>query len=176
MTGSMQYFSLPAAKFSWEDLCAKSRLTGALYKWHRNRILSRCSLPEKGLSNSLIEEGFTGIDRDKAYLQYKTYSHTQVLSVRQSKVWAKIKHELTIGDIQLGKGEDFDALIKALLQLCRKLGLKGLSFHTSPGTDLHALFSSRYASQPSFPTLFQDFGLDYPLESIRFTLADIDIF
>ncbi len=176
MTGSMDYFSIPVGKFSWEDLCAKSRPSTALYKWYRKMILSRHSISDNGLPNALIEEGFTGIDRDKAYLQYKTYSHTQVLSVRQSKVWAKIRHELTIGDIQLGKNEDFDALMKSLLQLCRRLGLKGINFHTSPGTHLHALFSSHYAPHPSFPMLFQDFNLNYPLENIRFTLADIDIF
>ena len=88
----------------------------------------------------------------------------------------KIKNGLAIGDMQPGKDEDFDALIQLLLQLCRKLGLKELSFHTSPGTDLHRLFISRYSSGPSFPVLFQDFGIDYPLDNIKFTLSDIDIF
>lgn len=176
MTGSMEYFSLPAAKRSFEGLSAKSRASSALYKWYCNRVLRKYSLQDNGLPNGLISEGFTGIDRDNAFLQYKTYSDTLVLQIRQSKVWVKIKNGLTIGDIQPGKDEDFDALIQSLLRLCHKLGLSTLTFHTSPGTHLHRLFTSRYPAHPSFPMLFQDFGLNYPLENIRFTFADIDIF
>jgi hypothetical protein len=176
MTGSMEYFSLPAAKRSLEGLAARSNMSSMLYDWYCNRILRKYSLPDKGLPNGLINEGFTGINRDKAYLQYKTFSDTQVLQVRKSKVWVKVKNGLTIGDIQLGEGEDFDALILSLLRLCRKLGLSSLTFHTSPGTHLHTLFASRFPSNPSFPMLFQDFIGNFDLENIRFTFADIDIF
>lgn len=174
--GNLEYFSLQTRKFSWEDACAKFRCSAALYQWYCSRVLRKYSIPENGLPNELIAEGFTGVDRDKAYLEYRTYNTTRVLLIGRSKVWVKIKNGLAVGDISLEQDSDFEALIDSLLMLCRKLGLKGLSFQTSSGTRLHRQFVSRYTSNPSFPIIFHDFGLDYPLDNIKFTFADVDIF
>ena len=176
MTGTMDFFSLQVVKVSWKNLSSKFSLTRIAYKWYCKRVLNKYILPERGIGNRLIKEGFTGIDRDESYLRYKTYSETLVLGISQSKVWVEIKYGLAIGDIELGTNEDFDAVIQLLLQLCRKLGLKEINFHTSPGTLLHRLFTNHYSSKPSFPIILLGLDPDYSLDNIKFTLADIDIF
>ena len=139
------------------------------------RILSKLLLPEKGLRNSIVEDGYAGIYRDEAYYQYKTFEKTYVISLGVVDLWIKTGKELVIGDIRLTEknSEYFFDQVKAL---AKKLNLGKISFQVCSGSRLHDLFASHYEGIPSFPVLFKDFGSGLPLEKIKFTFSDIDIF
>ena len=138
-------------------------------------MLNKYILHRHGIINSVIRDGYGGLYRDDLYLQYKTYSDTQVIKIGRAKAWIRIKNDLIIGDLDLAD-QDFNATMDALKKIAIKLGVRQIFFHTSPHTHLHSLFAACYKRVPSFPVLFQDLGAGLPFDKIKFTFADIDIF
>lgn len=143
-------------------------------KYHEG-ILNKLLLPQGGLRNSVIEDGYAGIYRDEAYYHYKTFENTYVIKTGSADVWIKVNKELIIGDIMLTGNSDKDFLDE-IKTLAKKLNLNKISFQVCSGCRLHDLFATRYKAIPSFPVLFKDFGSGLPLKKIKFTFADIDIF
>jgi len=84
-------------------------------------------------------------------------------------------YELIIGDILL-TGDNHNNFIEEVKMLAKKLNAKKISFQCSPDCSLHKLFANYCTASPSFPVIFKDFGSGLPLEKIKFTFADIDIF
>ena len=120
-------------------------------------------------------EGFGGVYRDDRYLKYKTYSNTKVLKIGNAKVWMKIQNDLIIGDLEIAE-QDFDAVINAIKKIAERLGVANISFQSSPGVQLHTWFAKKYKTAPSFPIIFLDLGAGIPLDKLKFSFADIDIF
>lgn len=175
ITETLNYFTIAASRFSLEGLAAKHPFFKNLYAAYTRQVLKKHLLPQNGIANSLIAEGFAGVDRSAEYLAYKTYSHTQVVKLGGATVWLKINNGLTIGDI-LVNPNDFDATISELKTLARKLGLKQVVLQTSPASRLYTLLAKNYLPSPSFPVLFQDLDSGLDLSCIKFAFADIDIF
>ncbi|CAN5390923.1 hypothetical protein BH10BAC2_BH10BAC2_47810 [soil metagenome] len=171
----MDYFLIPVNAASVEKLCAKSTLTKKIYEKYVHYVLGKLLITEKGLPNILTQEGYAGILRSKDYLRYKTYNPTYVLKIGCSKIWIKISHHITIGDIELGEN-NFDLIIATIKKISKRLGIKAIYFHSCSKTILHTLFSEKYPPQASFPVIYKDFDSGLPLEKIKFTFADIDIF
>jgi hypothetical protein len=122
-----------------------------------------------------MTEGLGGISRDEGYLLYRTYSLSRVIRIGSARIWMRVRGGLVIGDLQVGDA-DFLSTIEALRRLARQAGLAGISFIVSVGTAVHRQFAMQYTAEPSFPVLFQDLGSPIPLEQIRFSYSDIDIF
>ncbi len=175
MTEMLQYFTIPAAKVSLEGIAARHPVFKSIYKWYTGLILKKYGLPIKGIQASPLAEGYGGVDRSAAYLNYKSYSETRVIKIDDATLWIKINNGLTIGDILIG-GANFENVMRKVVSLARKLGLKQIVFHASPHSQLYALFAKQYQPAASFPVLFQDFGAGIPNDQIKFTFADIDIF
>src|SRR6266496_1337813 len=175
MTEYMERFSIPVNSFSLESFSQHFGLTRGLYKKYIQWILNKYFLPEQGLSNSVIAEGFGGVYRDDRYLKYKTYSETKVIKIGNAKVWIKIQNGFVIGDIEM-TGNDFEALISGIKKIAKRVGTANIFFQVSPGTRLHTLFTEKYKPAPSFPIIFLDLGADIPLNKLKFSFADIDIF
>jgi hypothetical protein len=175
MTESLECFSIPVATLPLTSLTRRWSWLNPFYRKYIERILRRYTLPETGLPNSVIADGYAGLLRDERYFRYKSYSDTKVVRAGKAKAWISTGRTLVIGDLEL-TGPDFTAAIKAIKKLAGILGIRQIFFHSSPHTHLHELFSTHYAKTPSFPVLFQDFGAGIPLERIKFTFADIDIF
>ena len=133
-------------------------------------------VPLKGISNSILEDGFAGVCRNNDYLNYKTYGSTKVIRVGKTNIWLNNKYGLMFGDIAGISEANFDMVIDELKSIARKTGVRQIQFHCTPGTTLHHLFSQHYTPIPSYPILFQDFGSSIAPENIKFTFADIDIF
>jgi hypothetical protein len=138
-------------------------------------VLKKLLSPEKGLSNSVLDEGFAGVYRDEQYLEYKTYSQTNVLKIRNARAWLKIQNGLDLGDLNLGN-EDFKLTMTSLEKIARRLGVTQISFQVSTATRLFALFEREFKAIPSFGVGFKNLGADIPLDKTKFTFADIDIF
>jgi len=175
MTESMECFEIPVSAAPWKGISNRFPLFKKIYAAYSNSILRKYLTTEKGVPNSVIIDGFAGILRDEAYLNYKTYSDTIVIRVDKATAWIKIKNELVIGDMELN-GQDFDYTMKKIKILASKLGLKKILFHSCHDTHLEWLFVARYPPIKSFPVLFQDLGANISFDKIKFTFADIDIF
>jgi GNAT superfamily N-acetyltransferase len=174
MTDSMSCFTLPVKTWPLEKLATRLSMTN-VYNRLVNRVLKKYAAPRTGIANQLLTEGYAGIDRDAAYMAYKTYTNNQVITIGSVIAWIKIKNGLIIGDLRV-ESAGFERAIKKIKRLAAILGTRQVQFHISPGTALHTLFSERCASAPSFPVLFQDLDSGLPLAAFKFSFADIDIF
>jgi Acetyltransferase (GNAT) domain len=175
MTHTMERFYVPVDGLPLELTASRFRWLKSLYARYVDRVFGQYTLAQPGLGNAFLAEGFGGISRDERYLFYRTYSPSRVIRVGAARVWLRVRGGLVIGDLQVGE-EDFGTTIEELRDLARRAGLGGISFIVSVGTAVHRQFAAQYTAEPSFPVLFQDLGATIPLEEIRFSYSDIDIF
>jgi hypothetical protein len=175
MTGSLDCFSIPANSLPLRSLSRKLKLEKP-YNSYVEFILKKKRSRLKDAANPVLDEGYAGVHRSRDYLLYKTYNRSSVISIGNSKVWISPRHNLQIGDMENVNETNFSFVIDQLKILAKKLGVTEIQFHCSPQTKLHKLFSQVCEPVASFPVLFQDFGSLVPLEKIRFSYADIDIF
>jgi len=176
MTETMECFIIPVNSLPVESFARKLSFLQKFYRRYRQFVLNHYSLPEKGLSNAVVAEGFAGVCRNDSYLEYKQFSRTRVIRINDSTLWISDKPGLLIGDMEGVDENNFAAVIRKVKRMAMKLGVRQLQFHTSPGTRLHGLFAAHYRAMASYPVLFQDFGSTIPPAKIKFTFADIDIF
>jgi hypothetical protein len=175
MTHTMERFYVPVDCLPLELTASRFGWFKSMYARYVERVFGRYTLAQPGLGNSFMAEGLGGIRRDERYLLYRAYSASRVIQIGPARVWLRARSGLVIGDLQIGGG-DFHETLGVLGELARRAGLSGISFIVSPGTAIHGLFSAEYGAEPSFPVLFQDLGSPIPLEEIRFSYSDIDIF
>jgi len=175
-TAAMDRFEVRISALPLASLAARWPFMKPWYRRYQHIVTARYALSLAGVPGSMITGDDAGVQRSAPYLECRKYNDTQVLGIGPVKVWVKITPVLFIGDMEGVDENNFDSVIRTLAKLCRRLGIRRISFHTSPDTILHRLWSARYAAVPSFPVLFQDFGAEVPLEKIKFTFADIDIF
>lgn len=175
MTETMVCYIIPVGIIPLERIAKKLPFLKNAYKKYLQYILKDYLIPLKGIENSVFKDGFAGLDRNAHYFNYKAYNDTQVIKIGRSLLWIKIKNGFVIGDISCTE-EDFDQTMNEVRKLALKLGVKQIKFHTSHQTQLSSLFSERYDSIPSFYVLFKDLGTHIPLDKIKFTFADTDIF
>ncbi|WP_295791197.1 GNAT family N-acetyltransferase [Mucilaginibacter sp.] len=168
-------FIIHTPNFSWNRFFGKLPALKVLYSRYQQHVLKKHLLDQRGVENSIINDGCSGVYRDENYLRYKSYNDTKVIKLGSSTLWIKISGILLIGDINL-QADDFDDMMYELKKLAGKLGLKQIHFHASPGTTLHGLFAMRFKSIQSFPAIFKVLGEDLPLDKVKFTSADIDTF
>lgn len=154
---------------------SRVKLFRKFYKRYKQNILSKYLTGEKGVANAVRNEGYAGVVRDNSYLEYKTGNEKAVIQVGSSKAWIRVGREMFIGDMEVTE-DDFEKLTGILKVIAKRIGTKEIVFITSKHTFLHSVFSKRYKAFPSFPVLFRDLGAGIPLEKIKFTFADIDIF
>jgi hypothetical protein len=176
MTETMDCFVIPVSTLPLEWLSKKSRGLKKIYGRYRQFILEKYAVPGKGLANAVLTDGYAGLWRSDDYLQYKLFSGAVVVRVGGSRLWLSNKQGLLIGDAEGVDGKTFPAFMQQVKKLARKLGIRQVQFHSSTGTGLHSLFAAKYKAIPSYPVLFQDFGSAIPVDKIKFTFADIDIF
>jgi hypothetical protein len=137
--------------------------------------LQKFLIAKKGLDNSAIADGFGGVYRDEAYFDYKGFSNSYVLRISCAELWVKTNKSLIIGDIKL-MTDDRKHFFKEVKEVAKKLGVDKITFQVSPNCSIHNFFSESHKPTLSFSILFQDFGSGIPLEKIKFTFSDIDIF
>ena len=174
VTERMELFTIPVNAFPLEKLLRDFRWTEWIYKKYAGWILKKYSIAEPGLPSSVIAEGYGGVYRNEEYLKYKS-NDKQVIQIGNSKAWIKIRNGLIIGDLS-GEAQHFHLLMNTIKKIAKLLGISRIFFHASPGTRLHTLFEKWYKAEASFPVIFLELEASVPLEKIKFTFADIDIF
>ena len=175
MTETLDYYCIPSGMVSMMGLPKRIPFLKNLYEQYQAYILKNYLVSRKGIDNSVLKDGFAGINRNAHYLNYKTYHDTHVIKIGEALLWIKIGNALVVGDINC-REEEFDNMMDELRKLAFKLGLGNIHFHTSHQTRLSSLFSARYQPTPSFYVLFKDLGANIPLDKIKFTFADVDTF
>lgn len=174
-TEIMELYLIPVETIPLESIAEHTPLLGKLYKEYQHQVLKKYLLPQKGIENSVLSDGFAGINRDEEYLNHKDCHELQVLRIGKALLWVKIKNAFIIGDI-ICADKDFDDMMHKVHKLASILGLKQVQFQTSPDTTASGLFSKRYHFIPSFHVMFKDLGCNIRPEKIKFTFADIDTF
>lgn len=172
-TEDMHRFNIPVRGFPLQRLM-KHGLRNT-YENYCRRILKKYLLSQNGLLLSAARDGFGGVDRSDRFLAYKKYSPSFVVQLAGARVWFRIRQDLTIGDMDC-TAENFTAVMRQLKKIANRLGLPEINFQLSPGTRLHQLFTEYYTPHISFPVCFKDLGAAVPLEKIKFSFADIDVF
>jgi hypothetical protein len=176
LIGRMDCFTIHC-KTSWlRKMPAKIPLLKNRHKRFVQNLIRKNSEPLNGIACSFVTEGFAGVDRTEAYLNYKQYNPSSVIKIGEASIWISTRHGFMIGDLEGVNKENFENLMSQLQKIAEKTCVSEIRFHCSGGTQLHDLFSQSYPATPSFPALYQDFGSQIPPDKIRFSLADIDIF
>jgi hypothetical protein len=160
----MDYFVIPVETLLSAKLFGKISFLKKYYERYQQSVLKKYLVTEKGIHHSAEIDDFATVYRNADYLQYKTYSQTEVIKTGDTKVWISANEK------------NFSDTIEQLKRIAGKTGATEIQFHCSPGTRLHNLFSAYFKASPSYPALFQDFDSPVPPEKIKFTFADIDIF
>ena len=174
-TETMHCFTIATQAFPFKKILRVLRF-GRLYNRYMRYVISKYSNGSKGVDNSVIADGFAGVYRNEDFFSYKKYNDTHVLIIGNSKIWISIKDSLNIGDMENITEKNFQMAIEGIRTIARKLGIRQIQFHCCKDTTLYNLFSNSSNSIPSFPVLFPDLNSSVPIENIKFTFADIDIF
>ena len=176
-TERMDCFVIQTGAATWIRAFNKLPLLRTFFRIYQQKQLKNYRTNQQGLENSVLADRYTGIYRDTDYLNYKVYTSNQVIQIGHSLLWIKIGTEIIIGDMMVNP-VDFESTMGELKKLARRLGISAIQFHTSPGTTLHRLFLKYNKNEviTSFPVIFKVLDDNIPLDKIKFTFADIDIF
>lgn len=175
MTEMMDCYVVPVSIIPAERIMKKLPFARKFYHRYQQKVLQEYLVTADGTENSILKDGFAGVNRNAHYLRYRGYHKTYVIQIGASLLWVKIRNGLVIGDIDC-KPKDFDDMMEKLQRLAFKLGVHRILFHTSHQTQLAAMFAERYEAVPSYYVLFKDLGSRIPLDKVKFTYADIDHF
>jgi len=174
-TETMQCFTMTTRAFPFKKMLTVLGLV-RLYNSYMRYVVNKYSIRSKAVNSSVIADGFGGVYRNEAFFSYKKYNETHVLIIGNSKIWISIRDSLIIGDMENVTEKNFQMVIQSIKRIARKLGIRKIQFHCCKDTTLYNLFSNSSRGIPSFPVLFQDLNSSVPIEKIKFTFADIDIF
>jgi GNAT superfamily N-acetyltransferase len=133
----------------------------------------------KPFKSSVIDEQFGGVDRSDDFIKYKTYSPNHLISFCGKSVWVKPEGMfLKVGDIENCSESDFHKILNRLKVVCFFTGLPYLRFHVSPNTCTERLLIKYGAikHEQSYPIGYVDFGCNFDMKRVKFTMADNDTF
>jgi hypothetical protein len=175
VSAQMECFIIPVKALPLERLVNKFPVLKGLYRFYAKNVIKKYASPQKGITNTLISEGFYGLHRDSSYLDHKTYTESFTIKTGAAAVWFRIADGMVIGDIDFGANEPQD-IIPRLKKTARRLGLQKLQFQADKRSALNAFLKKYTEPIPSFPVIVKDLGARLPLDKMAFTFADIDIF
>lgn len=146
----------------------------SFFQKKRNRYI-KGELGGLSFDSSVVRDGFAGIERSPEYVLYKSFTNTTIESAGNMKAWIKIGHDLSIGDMEVTKAGLPEA-IKTLQAVAKKAEAGKIFFMASRDTSLHRMFTQYYEPLPSFPVVVRELETGLPVDKLRFTFSDIDIF
>jgi len=170
-------YRVPVRTAPVERVARRAGALGGLYERHVTRTLRPYVPADPVLENSLVVEGFAGIDRDREFHAYKAaFNGSRVLAVDGGRAWVNPQHGLLIGDLEASSEADMDASLRSLVRLARRLGLHHVVFQVSRGTRFSPFFESRARTLPGLPVIHRNLSSQIPADRLRFTFGDLDNF
>jgi ribosomal protein S18 acetylase RimI-like enzyme len=147
-----------------------------LYSRYARRALARRAASDH-LENSLLAEGFAGVERDAGFQAYKaSFTGGRTLALGGGRAWLKVDGGLFVGDLEAASEADLDATLRALERLAVRLGSDRVLLQASEETRFATLLPSRYRRLPGLPVIHRDLGSRIPAARLRFTSGDLDNF
>jgi hypothetical protein len=167
-----------AVRTLWAERAARrSGAVAGLYERHRERTLRPYAPADPVLENSLVHEGFAGIERTREFHAYKSaFNTSRVLALDGGRVWVNLQHGVLIGDLEAQDEPGMDRELRALERLARRLGLHQIVFQVSKGTRFSPFFESRARTLPGLPVIRRNLSSEIPAERLRFSFGDLDNF
>ena len=162
----------------WAERVA--RRTGALrslYEQYVERTLNAYAAADAVLENSLVRDGYAGIERDAAFVAYKSsFAGSRVVAVAGGRAWLNVRHGLLVGDLEASSDADLAATARALQRLARRLGVHHIVFQASKDTRFSPPLGNLFRSGPGMPVIYRNLNSQIPSEKLRFTFGDFDNF
>ena len=160
-----------------ERVARRAGVVRPLYERHVERTLSAYAAGDPVLANSLLSEGFAGVDRERVFHDYKSsFAGSRVVALEGGRVWLDVRHGLFVGDLEASSDADLDKTRRALERLARRLGVHQILFQASKDTRFSPFFANRFGTLPGMPVIYRNLRSQIPSEKLRFTLGDLDNF
>lgn len=149
---------------------------GGLYDRYSSRTLAGRSAGDT-LRNSLVAEGFAGVDRDAGFHAYKrAFGGSRIVETAGGRAWIKVHHSLMIGDLEATSDAELERTMHDLRRLAARLGVRQIVSQTSKDTRLSRFFAGRPGASRELPVIHRDLASALPRERLRYTLGDLDSF
>lgn len=170
-------YRLPVRTLWAERLARRVGPLRPLYERYVQRTLMAYAPADPVLENSLIREGFAGVDRDRSFHAYKSsFAGSRVLALEGGRAWLNPHHGLLVGDLEALTDVDLGTTCRALARLGTRLGVHQISFQASKDTRFSRALASRFRTFPGLPVIHRNLGSQIPVEKLRFTFGDLDNF
>jgi hypothetical protein len=148
----------------------------SLYHRYVDRTLSARAADERALENSLLRDGFAGIERDHSFFEYKfRFAGSRILSLDGGRAWLNVQRGLFIGDLEASSDSDLARTIRELKRVARRLGMHQIVFHASTETRFSGSLPG-FRSSPGMPVIYRNLRSQIPSARLRFTFGDFDNF
>ena len=138
-----------------------------------------CELPKsKAFSSSCLDADIPVIDHSQEFCDYKQYEDNYLVEIDGIGVWLKLTDNyLLIGDIEKATEEKWYKVLQSLKKIAKQMGILYIRFNSSTNVPLLKFFS-KYGRK--MEVQYAIAGLQFtdavPMERMKFTAADIDIF
>ncbi len=170
-------FRLPVATVWAERLAAKVAPLRRPYELYAERGIAKRAPHDGVLQNSLLAEGFAGVDRDAAFHQYKTaFTGCRVVELDNGRVWVEVGYGLLVGDFDGQTEAGLLAEVASLRSLARRLGLHHVLFQASQDTRFTRFLTPTFRTTPGMPVIYRNLSSQIPSERLRFSFGDFDNF
>jgi hypothetical protein len=171
----MQCYILPLSTISSETIYRKTRLFEKQKQASIQKQLKPLLIEKKDL-HSIDTTQFGGIDRSRAFYQYKSFSPNYFIRLNDTRIWIKPLGGLLVGDLEIRDEDQVFTCISKLKELARKLGLNKLVIQASPRSPLNQTLQKRYQASESWLIGYKNFNSNFPLNELQFTYGDLDTF
>ncbi len=128
-----------------------------------------------GFENSIIEN-HPQIIHDADFFKFKAFQNSYLKQIGDFKVWFKLTDmSLMVGDISSSK--DFSSAHKQVCILAKQLGIPHVRYQVSSGTALFDFcVKNGFPRGNTYPIAGIALDENFPIEKMKFTLADFDTF
>jgi hypothetical protein len=168
-------FHLPV-RTVWAERVARRAGLGDAFDRRFQRV-TEPFLSSAPLASSGLAEGYAGVDRDRAFFDYKAaFGGSRTLDLDGARVWLTARHGTLVGDMSAASERDLGRGLRAVQSLARRLGTHRVLFQASGDIALSRFLAARLPVRRTQPLTYFDLGSKIPPEALRFTFGDIDTF
>ena len=147
------------------------------YERYVERTLTTRAVDGRALENSLLRDGFAGIERDDAFFDYKfRFTGSRIVGLDGGRAWLNLQRGLFVGDLEAASNGDFARTARALQHLAARLGTHQILFQASKDTRFSAALGTRFEQTAGLPVIYLNLNSAIPREKLRFTFGDLDNF
>jgi hypothetical protein len=128
--------------------------------------------------NSVLDDGFAGIEHDSAFFSYKAFGKNHVLKAGRFSAWVKLEDGFIVGDIGRFNEDKFGDFSKAMRKLCFLFGVHQYTISSSPGAFIDRVFGKSQTAARGIAVIFLDLDMPENLNPgvIKYVMGDSDMF